>query len=175
MIPTFSVNTDTYNIKVCKLITDLISGKLYSNESVSDIYIKIVQGEDIRDISAYSRQIEKNSMLKRFKSNNIPIISEEERELGYYGVSDTGLITYDIIDDELSKEYLIEEFLEARENLYYSTGSDIYRLIELISQGDYRAKLKLDELTNEFPKLKLLLYDLFTTPNILEDLRLILS
>lgn len=175
MFPTFSVNKNSYSDRVSKLLEQLEQGKKFSPEFLSDIYIKAVDGEEINDISAYSKQMEKLALLARSKSRDIPILSEDEITF-YKGISESNLpYTYDDIEHLASQCSLVQQFLDIRENLYYVLGVDIYRLLALIEDNDFVAKQKLDAIVAEFPDLKDFFYELLTTPNILQSIHEILA
>lgn len=155
---TFSVNKNgTYSKRVLKLLEQLEQGKEFSDEFLSDMYMKAVDGEYIKDISIYSKEIEKISLLARAREQNdeLPILTPDEVTNGYNGISDLDFCTdYDIVEKEASKSSLVDQFLDIRENLHYVLGVDIYRLLALIEDDDFVAKQKLDAVVAEFPNLK---------------------
>ena len=176
VIPTFSINTNSYSDRVCRILSQLNGGKTYTPEFLSDMYFKAVDGEDIKDISAYSREMEKLALLKRSNAATVAILSEDEVKTGFQGISEKDIVsTFDDIEDSLCKNHLVEQFLDIRENLYYTLGVDIYRLLELILQGDTKAKSKLNLVVFEYPELKDFIYEVLTTPGTFADIQAILA
>ena len=70
-------------------------------------------------------------------------------------------------------DYYVEYFLEMRENLYFSKGQDIWRLIKLAKLDDKQAQNKLRILMDEF-ELRELLYYVLTKAACYNKLEVIL-
>lgn len=159
-----------------KVMQLLNSPKTKSNQEwLSEAYIKIIEGKgkDVINLSAFSRICETNSMLKRAKKSDIPIISNDELTKGYKGITELVVDCVDgSIDDVLEsidEEYYIKNFLDVRERIYYSVGKDIWRLIELSKLDDLKAQSKLRDVIKEFDLKEIIEYVL-TKPNCYQKL-----
>lgn len=164
MIPTFSINQNPYD-HMDKVIQLLNAPKTQTNQEwLSEAYIKIIEGKgkDVINLSAFSQICETNSMLKRAKKPDTPLIFQDELTRGYKGVTDLVADCVDgSIDDILEtmdEEYYVKNFINVRERIYFAVGRDIWRLIELAKLDDLKAQSKLREVIKEFDLKEIIEY-----------------
>lgn len=176
---TFSVNKEPcmYNPRVIKLVNDIEQGKIYSEKAMSKVVNKILDdGIEVEDISAYSREVERQSQLARAKEteNEDFIITLEEVVRGYKGcLVENMVFTVDTYDD-LYKDSIVEDFLVIRERIYRSEGKDIYRLLELSFMFDKRSIKALQELNKVYDELPELIEEVITN-GVFEQIHTILA
>lgn len=172
MIPTFSVNTQKDKItsdSMLSLASQLEQGKTFTEQGLDVAVDKIVEeGTEIKDISAYSKVVEKFSQLKRAESKFDYFITYDEMHQGYKGVIISEYAADDV--DICLVECIVQEFLDIRENLYYVEGIDIFRLLELSLQGDEKAQKKLRVAKDNHVELSQLLFDTLSTPGVIQRL-----
>lgn len=169
---TFSVNKEQekmFSKGMIKLVSDMEQGKTYTAEAISTIVDKILDdGIEVKDLTAYSREIERISQLKREEKAEVPIITQDELLKGFKGV------VLSLYEDELSDisliESIVQEFIDIREKIYFAEGKDIYRLLYLGLQGDKVADEKLNSLRKLHTELSIILNDVLSTPGVVQRL-----
>lgn len=182
MLPTFSVNANPFEKKSVKKVVEIIKGlndNSYNCEWAGEAFLKAVTKDDVDTInlSGYANSCKRNTLMTQSARPETTILTQEELNQGYVGVTDVvAEYVEDNIDDIISNldmDYYVEYFLEMRENLYFSKGQDIWRLIKLAKLDDKQAQNKLRVLMDEF-ELRELLYYVLTKAACYNKLEVIL-
>lgn len=159
MLPTFSVNVNIYKKGTIKKVADIISSindSQSNREWAGEAFLKAVESKNATNInlSSYAQTCSRNSKLSKQASRETSILSQDEYDSGYTGVTD---VVADFVEDNIDEiianldmDYYVESFLDARENLYFKKGQDIWRLMELAKLDDRQAQNKLRLLMDEF-------------------------
>ncbi len=178
---TFSVNTDVYAKmpKVTKL--NLTTQKQIEQEWLSEAYLKIVEGKSSENISlsAYSAACERNSQLARVRTAEVPLLNDNETQLGYYGVPEEQIKCtenlFETVENTADIDYFVTSFLDMRDYVYLEEGKDLWWLLELSRWGIKKAQKKLRELFDTYDYLKELIEFVLKTPCCYAKLKVILG
>jgi hypothetical protein len=182
MLPTFSVNANPFDKKAVKRVVEIIKDlneNSYNCEWAGEAFLKAVTKEDVGNInlSSYAQSCMRNTQMTQLSRPETTILTQEELNQGYVGITDVvAEYVEDNIDDIISNldvDYYVEYFLETRENLYFSKGQDIWRLIKLAKLDDKQAQNKLRVLMDEF-ELRDLLYYVLTKSACFNKLEVVL-
>lgn len=167
MLPTFSVNTNVLKKDKLKRIAGIIKDmdlNSYNREWAGEAFLKIVENEGPEKInlSSYAQSCIRNEKLSKAAKPEMSIITQEEFNSGYTGVTDV-VADYveDNIDDiiaNLDMDYYVNFFLDTRETLYFKRGIDIWRVLQLAKLDDKQAQNKLRLLMDEYGLRDLLYY-----------------
>lgn len=139
MLPTFSVNPDTYKLekleKIMELLSNLEDNDL-TREWLSEAYIKLIEGNygDNVNLSAYSHTCNKNQNLSKMAKHELSLITQNEADEGHIGITEIPDYTEDKIEDlieDIDMDSNIKEFLRMRELVFLKLGIDLWRLVEL--------------------------------------------
>lgn len=176
----FSVNPSVYSemAGVTKLLADGVRTDR-EREYLGEAYLKIIEGKGKENINlgAYSAACEKNSQLARAKKNEVSLLSSDEMTKGFKGVtelvSDCVDTSIDAIIESADTHSYVESFIDMKEYIYLEEGKDIWRLLQLVFQGDGTALRKLKEVIAEFEGLGELLGSVVKNPKIRKELMLI--
>ena len=167
MLPTFSINPNPFETKTVKKVYEIIrslNDNPQNMEWAGEAFLKAVTKDttDNINLSCYANSCQRNSQMTMLSRNETMILTQDELDQGYVGVTDV-VAEYieDNIDEIISNldmDYYVESFLETREHLYFSKGQDIWRLIKLAKLDDKQAQNKLRVLMDEFGLRDLLYY-----------------
>lgn len=179
MLPTFSVNPNTYDkmVKVVKL--NLNPTKQTEQAWLSEAYLKIIEGKGKENINlgAYSAACEKNSQLARAKKNEVSLLSSDEMTKGFKGVtelvSDCVDTSIDAIIESADVQSFVSSFIDMKEYIYLEEGKDIWRLLELSRQDDKKAQRKLRVVLETYDYLKELVEYVIKNPKCYRELEVI--
>lgn len=167
MVPTFSVNASPYSKeKVNKIasIINSINDSARNREWAGEAFLKIVEsdGPGVINLSAYALTCETNTKMTENARPVVSILTTEEYNNGYAGVTDiVAEYVEDNIDNILSNmdiDYYVEAFLNARERIFFNNGLDIWRLLKLSKLDDKVAQKKLRSIMDEFNLREILSY-----------------
>jgi len=167
MLPTFSVNINILNEKAVQRTAEIIhslSENSYTCEWAGEAFIKAVEKEDVGyiNLTSYANACNRNMKMSLASKNEASILTQEELDMGYVGVTDiVAEYVEDNIDEiinNLDMDYYVDYFLETREKLYFSKGQDIWRLMQLSKLDDKQAQKKLRIIMDEFGLRELFYY-----------------
>lgn len=152
---TFSVNkvlTPDKIKKIKKLISEMNE---FNRESVGLAYINIVEDRGkTKDSSRtslnslHSRRVYNHYADEAKKKDKI-ITLDEETNIRKYDEDFSYEFEDEIIND-LDTDNLVHQFLELRKKIWLEGGYDIYRLLELVYEGDRQACIYIYEVFKEF-------------------------
>lgn len=170
MMPTFSVNLCPFDSEKAVKIADIV-GKLNENplnrEWIGEAYLKIVEGNspETINLTGYALACENNQKLVQNARPEVSIITTEEYNQGYTGITDiVANYVNENIDDIISEidiQSYVEEFLTIRERVYFTEGQDLWRMIQLSRMDDLIAQKKLRNLMQRL-NIRDLIYYIFT-------------
>lgn len=157
MLPTFSVNADSCNLKGLKIAKELERTNLSPQERewASEAYIKVVEGKSSAEnvnLSAFSKVCEANSMLKRVKSGEV-LLSEETANLIGYEVYSAIEESADPIAEMLCRvdiESEVEAFIDDQDYILRESGKDLWWLLKMAVHNSEEAQRRLRMVLDEF-------------------------
>lgn len=158
---TFSVNEQITPDKL-KKVGKLLSGvNEYNRESLGIAYLNIVENRGKNKDCArtslnslHSRRVF-NQYADNAKKQDKFLALEDEVNIRSFDED----LSYSFEDDlirELDTDYLVKEFLDLRVKIWLEGGYDIFRLLELVYEGDRQACIKIYEVFKDFKVLDFL-------------------
>lgn len=158
---TFSVNEQLTPDKL-KKVGKLLSGvNEYNRESLGIAYLNIVENRGKNKDCArtslnslHSRRVF-NQYADNAKKQDKVLALDDELNIRSFDED----LSYSFEDDlirELDTDYLVKEFLDLRVKIWLEGGYDIFRLLELVYEGDRQACIKIYEVFKDFKVLDFL-------------------
>lgn len=160
MFPTFSVNASMLSKKetvrgVFSLINSIDDTPI-NREWIGEAFLKLVEGDGLQriNLSSYAQSCVRNDKINRLNRSEISLITQDEYESGYIGVTD---IVAHYVEDNLDEiianidmDYYVEEFLKERKKIFLTDGHDLWRLIQLAKVDDKQSQKKLRTIMNKY-------------------------
>lgn len=155
---TFSVNEKLTPDKIKKIGKLLSDVNEYNRESLGLAYLNIVENRGknkdcVRTSlnSLHSRRVF-NQYADNAKNKDKVIALDDEVNTRTFDTELSYKFEDDLIRD-LDTDYLVKEFLDLRVKIWLEGGYDIYRLLELVYEGDRQACIKIYEVFKDFKVL----------------------
>lgn len=165
MLPTFSVNVNTYNPVIAKRLIDIAESIDVNNqlmmEWTGEAVLKAVEdGAKVfsgnLNLGKYSDVCNRNDKLNKLNRarKETSLLTQDEVEDGFVGTPEKNMSYEDeLLNSKLSDldaDSYIEMFLDKREELFLKKGVDIWRLVQLALVEDKQARNKLRVIMEEY-------------------------
>lgn len=175
-LPTFSVNekvTDDKQKKVFDLIEQIND---QNRDTVGEAFIRIIEGKKSRltpaSLNQYAKDRKNYQIKEDAKEKKISLDENlEEFEIGKLSSSIPTVRFEDEVIRRCDTEYMVNRFLDLRQEWYFGIGYDIARLLGLsLLLEDFQARLKL-QMVFEKQKEMEFLKELLENPEAIEKIK----